>query len=144
MLAHPLAILSWKYLHIAKYVPVMSYFYNRMPQLVNMCFDLWMSGQETTTNSISWGVIHLMLAQSAQARLQAELDSVIGSDRMIVMEDRPNLPYTCAAVNEIQRMANIFFFVLKTATKDGEIRGHKIKKGTAVVPMIYLVLDDET
>jgi cytochrome P450 len=40
-------------------------------------------------------------------------------------------------------MANIFFFVLRTATKDGEIRGYKIKKGTAVVPMIYLVLDDE-
>ena len=70
-----------------------------MPQLINMCFDLWLAGQETTTNTISLGVIHLMLAQSAQTRLQAELDSVIGSNRMIVMEDRPSLPYTCAVVN---------------------------------------------
>jgi hypothetical protein len=30
MLVHPLAILSWKVLPIAKYIPVMSYYYNRL------------------------------------------------------------------------------------------------------------------
>jgi cytochrome P450 len=70
-----------------------------MPQLLNMCFDLWVAGQETTSNTLAWGVTYLMLEQNVQEKLQKELDNVIGNDRLITVDDRPKLPYTAAVVN---------------------------------------------
>lgn len=70
-----------------------------MPQLLNMCFDLWMAGQETTSNTLAWGAVYLMLNEDIQEKLHKELDEVIGSDRIITMEDKPKLPYTSAVVN---------------------------------------------
>ena len=40
-----------------------------------------------------------MQESEVQAKLHQELDSVIGSDRIITMDDRPRLNYTNAVVN---------------------------------------------
>ena len=64
-----------------------------------MCYDFWLAGQETTTNTLAWGVLYLMIEPEVQARLQKEFDMVIGSDRLITVEDKHNLHYTSAVVN---------------------------------------------
>uniref|UniRef100_A0A914CT29 Cytochrome P450 n=1 Tax=Acrobeloides nanus TaxID=290746 RepID=A0A914CT29_9BILA len=70
-----------------------------IPQLLGMCYDFWLAGQETTTNTLAWGVLYLMIEPEVQARLQKEFDMVIGSDRLITVEDKHNLHYASAVVN---------------------------------------------
>ncbi|KAE9549569.1 hypothetical protein FO519_007211, partial [Halicephalobus sp. NKZ332] len=53
-------------------------------QLYGVCFDLWLAGQETTANTIIWGIIYLIENFHTQKRLQEELDTVVGSERLIV------------------------------------------------------------
>uniref|UniRef100_A0A914EAK5 Cytochrome P450 n=1 Tax=Acrobeloides nanus TaxID=290746 RepID=A0A914EAK5_9BILA len=64
-----------------------------------MVFDLWIAGQETTSNTLAWGVLYLMQEPEVQSQMQKELDTVIGSDRLITMDDRPKLNYIAAVVN---------------------------------------------
>ncbi len=42
-----------------------------------------------------------------QKKAQAEVDAVIGSDRLPVSADRPNLPYIDAVVKEVLRWNSV-------------------------------------
>uniref|UniRef100_A0A914DPZ1 CYtochrome P450 family n=1 Tax=Acrobeloides nanus TaxID=290746 RepID=A0A914DPZ1_9BILA len=99
--------------------------YFNQTQLINMCFDLWLAGQETTSLTI-------------------ELDEMIGSDRMVEENDKNLLKYTCAVVNEAQRVANIISHnLLHKTSKDVVIDGHFIPKGTSIVPQMSVVMYDD-
>ncbi|KAH7712812.1 CBN-CYP-33C9 protein [Aphelenchoides avenae] len=113
-------------------------------QLKNMCFDLWIAGQETTSTTLAWGVVYLINSFDAHSRLQEELNRVIGGDRMVTLDDRAQLPYTCAVVNEIQRRCNLVpFNLLHETSRDVVIDGYRIAKGTCVIPQMSAVLFDE-
>uniref|UniRef100_A0A914EF35 Cytochrome P450 n=1 Tax=Acrobeloides nanus TaxID=290746 RepID=A0A914EF35_9BILA len=76
--------------------------------------------------------------------MQEELDLVIGSNRIISMDDKHNLHYTSAVINEIQRIANLIpINVLHTTSRNVNINGHHIRKGTMIIPQICAILYDE-
>uniref|UniRef100_A0A1I7XLK2 Unspecific monooxygenase n=1 Tax=Heterorhabditis bacteriophora TaxID=37862 RepID=A0A1I7XLK2_HETBA len=113
-------------------------------QLKNMCLDLWFAGMETTSNTLSWGIIYILNYPDVQVHLHEELDRVIGSGRPVMMADRNLLPYTCAVVNEIQRLANLLpLNLLHQTTRDVNIGGYRISKGMGIVAQISSVLYDE-
>uniref|UniRef100_A0A914WU73 Cytochrome P450 n=1 Tax=Plectus sambesii TaxID=2011161 RepID=A0A914WU73_9BILA len=111
-----------------------------MLQLKNVCFDLWIAGMETTITTLRWGALHMIHNPDIQAKIQAEIDEHITDDREIQMSDKNALPYTMAAVNEMQRTANILAQNLfHKTTRDTTIRGYKIEKGTVCLPQISAV-----
>uniref|UniRef100_A0A915ED05 CYtochrome P450 family n=1 Tax=Ditylenchus dipsaci TaxID=166011 RepID=A0A915ED05_9BILA len=115
-----------------------------MPTLYSHLLDFWIAGQETTTNTLNWGVIHLLYNPDVQTKLHAELDSVIQTNRFIHLADRPRLPYATAVVNEIQRIANVLPQNLaRCNTKDVVVNGHFLPKGTSIMPLMSCVLYDE-
>jgi cytochrome P450 len=52
---------------------------------------------------LSWLLIYLIENPQVQKRIHEEMDSVIGSDRLITTSDRTQLPYTSAVVYEALR-----------------------------------------
>lgn len=48
----------------------------------------------------------MTLHPKEQRRSQAEIDEVIGSDRLPTLRDREHLPYTKALLTEVQRLYN--------------------------------------
>lgn len=65
------------------------------------------AGTGTTTTTLVWGLIYMMLYPTIQKRVQEELDAVFGNDRNASWSERHLTPYTMATLYEIQRMANI-------------------------------------
>lgn len=113
-------------------------------QLRKVCFDLWLAGMETTSNTLYWGILYILLDSGVQKAIHDELDIKIGSDRLITMADRSKLHYMNAAITEIQRLANLLpMNVLHETTCDVEIEGYSIPKGTLVLPQISTVMYDE-
>ncbi|KAI1712178.1 cytochrome p450 domain-containing protein [Ditylenchus destructor] len=112
--------------------------------LRGLCFDLFTAGQETTSLTLSFLVLYMVINQDAQKKLQAELDAVIGSPRPILVADKSNLPYTNAVVNETQRLCNLLpLNITHKTTRDIHMKGYKIPNGTKIVPQISCVLFDE-
>uniref|UniRef100_A0A0K0D0S0 Unspecific monooxygenase n=1 Tax=Angiostrongylus cantonensis TaxID=6313 RepID=A0A0K0D0S0_ANGCA len=113
-------------------------------QLQNMCLDLWIAGMETTSNTLSWGVVYLLNNLHVQEKLHEEMDREIGSGRLVTMSDRNNLPYTSAVINEIQRMANLLPMNLPHQTLcTVQVGKWSIPAHTGVIAQISNVLYDD-
>jgi hypothetical protein len=90
---------------------------------------------------MTWGLAYIIANSDVQRRMHEELDRVIGSDRMITVSDKPQLPYTNAVVMEIQRCANIVSTNLpRKASRDVELNnGVVVKQGTIILPQISVI-----
>ncbi|OCT68831.1 cytochrome P450 2C20 [Xenopus laevis] len=111
--------------------------------LVNTIFDFFVGGTETTTNTIQFSLLVIITHPCVQARVQKEIDKVVGPDRLPGIADRVHMPYTNAVIHEIQRFLDLVPLSLPhMATQDTVFRGFKIPKGTTVIPLIGSALWD--
>ncbi|KAL7397020.1 hypothetical protein ABVT39_015379 [Epinephelus coioides] len=107
--------------------------------------DLFGAGTETTTTTLHWGLLYMIYYPHIQERVQAEIDTIVGSSKQPSMTDRENMPYTDAVIHEIQRMANILpLNVIRMTSKDTTLDKYTLPKGTPVLPTLISVLRDET
>uniref|UniRef100_A0A8C5PTE1 Cytochrome P450 n=1 Tax=Leptobrachium leishanense TaxID=445787 RepID=A0A8C5PTE1_9ANUR len=113
--------------------------------LVCVISDLFIGGTETTSNTLRWALLMMLLHPLIQRRVHKEIDQVIGSDRIPSVEDQLKMPYTNAVVHETQRYGNILPMSLFHMTNnDLKIQGYDIPKGTTIIPNLMSVLKDET
>ncbi|KAJ6662585.1 hypothetical protein lerEdw1_011722 [Lerista edwardsae] len=112
--------------------------------LISSTLDLFFAGTETTSTTLRWALLYMVVYPEIQARVQSEIDSAIGQSRQPRMEDRDSMPYTNAVVHEVQRISNIVpFGVPRKATNDTELAGFRVPKGTAVFINLTSVLFDK-
>ncbi|KAM6415298.1 cytochrome P450 2J2 [Rhynochetos jubatus] len=106
--------------------------------------DLLFAGTETTSTTIRWALLYMATYPEIQARVQAEIDTVIGQARQPALEDRNNMPYTNAVIHEVQRKSNIIpFNVPRLTVKDTVLDGFHVPKGTIVLTNLASVLFDK-
>ena len=100
-------------------------------------------GMETTSSQLEWITHYMVKYPSVQAKLIAEIDSKLPSDRLPSLSDRPELPYAEAVVQEALRISTIApFGLFHSALEDTEIAGYTIPKDTLVIGNLYAVNND--
>lgn len=58
-------------------------------QLLAICLDMFMAGSETTSKSLGFCFLYLILYPDVQKKAQEEIDRVVGRDRLPSLQDRP-------------------------------------------------------
>ncbi|XP_019329688.1 PREDICTED: cytochrome P450 2J6 isoform X2 [Aptenodytes forsteri] len=116
----------------------------REENLVACALDLLFAGTETTSTTIRWALLYMAVYPEIQARVQAEIDAVIGQARQPALEDRNNMPYTNAVIHEVQRKGNIIpLNVPRLTVKDTVLDGFHIPKGTVLLTNLTSVMFDK-
>ncbi|KFO89947.1 Cytochrome P450 2D17, partial [Buceros rhinoceros silvestris] len=106
--------------------------------------DLFAAGSETTSTTLRWAVLYMLLHPEIQSKVQAEIDKVIGRERSPTMKDQASLPYTNAVIHEVQRYGDITPVGIPHMTyRDTELQGFFIPKGTTIITNLSSVLKDE-
>ncbi|KAI0273088.1 cytochrome P450 [Russula aff. rugulosa BPL654] len=105
--------------------------------------SMYIAGLDTTVSSMSSLFLALVLFPHVQRRAQAELDVVVGRDRLPTFDDRPRLPYIEALCKELMRWNMVTPIGLPhSSTTDDIYKGFFIPKGSIVVANAWAILHD--
>ncbi|XP_041517092.1 cytochrome P450 2C11 [Microtus oregoni] len=112
--------------------------------LVATVTDMFGAGTETTSTTLRYGLLLLMKHTDVTAKVQEEIEHVVGRNRSPCMGDRSHMPYTDAVVHEIQRYIDLIPTNLPhSVTCDVKFRNYLIPKGTTVITSLTSVLYDD-
>ncbi|KAL8221817.1 UNVERIFIED_CONTAM: hypothetical protein K2H54_074531, partial [Gekko kuhli] len=113
--------------------------------LIKIIPEWFGAGTETTSSTILWGLLKMVLHPEVQEKVHEEIEKVLGKDKAPMMEHQAKLPYTNAVIHEIQRYADIVPVTLPYITcQDTEVGKFVIPKETIVFNHLSSVLNDET
>ncbi|XP_012873428.1 PREDICTED: cytochrome P450 1B1 [Dipodomys ordii] len=95
--------------------------------------DIFGASQDTLSTALLWLLILLTRYPDVQARVQEEVDLVVGRDRLPGMGDQPNLPYVMAFIYETMRFSSFVPITIPHATTaNTSILGYYIPKNTVI------------
>ncbi|KAG2060511.1 cytochrome P450 [Suillus hirtellus] len=98
---------------------------------------------ETTTSVLMAFALAMVSYPDVQKRAQAEIDSVVGQDRLPAFEDRVSLPYVESVLRETLRWHPVGPTVPRATSSDDIYDGYFIPKGTAVLCNLWGISRDE-
>lgn len=103
--------------------------------------SMYSAGLDTSVSSMHSLFLALALFPQVQRRAQAELDVVIGRDRLPTFDDRPHLPYIEAVCKELPRWKMALPTVsFHSSSRDDVYKGFLIPKGSTIVVNTWAIL----
>ena len=113
---------------------------NTLPSTV---VSLFVAGTETTATTLRWAVLYMAAFPEIQYRIHQELDSVTGRNHLPRLTDKVELPFTCATLLEVQRIATIGpLGVPHLSAEDSALGSYIIPKGAIIVANLWAIHHD--
>uniref|UniRef100_A0A0B7BT25 Cytochrome P450 n=1 Tax=Arion vulgaris TaxID=1028688 RepID=A0A0B7BT25_9EUPU len=113
--------------------------------LKKIMLELFEAGSETTSTTIYWCVLYMIVHPDVQEKVYQEIKDKVGTDRAPTMQDKNQLTYLSAVINETQRLASIApLSVTHICSKEFTLRGYTLPKGTSIITNLDSVLHDKT
>ncbi|KAJ3569367.1 hypothetical protein NP233_g5093 [Leucocoprinus birnbaumii] len=109
-------------------------------QLASVVFK---AGTDTRVATALTFVLAMLLYPEVQQKAQAEIDAVIGLDRLPEFSDRDQLPYISAILKEVLRWNPVLSIgIPHLSTGDDVYNGYYIPSGSIVIANTYAMLHD--
>jgi cytochrome P450 len=112
-------------------------------EIRDQAMTLFIAGHETTANALAWTWHLLTQHEEVRARMKAEIDAVLGPDRLPGLDDVAKLPYTHAVLSEAMRIYPPVWVVGRRALEDVAIGEYEVPRRTIVIASQYLIHHDE-
>lgn len=101
-------------------------------QIRDEAMTVVLAGHETTAAAVAWAMYLLAKHPDVRARVEAELDAVLGG-RTPRFADLRALPYTLQVVKETMRLYPPAYVLGRRAVRDVTIGGHTVRKNQVVL-----------
>ncbi|KAJ8020812.1 Cytochrome P450 2U1 [Holothuria leucospilota] len=88
--------------------------------------DIFAAGTETTSTTLTWSVLYMMVHPEVQRKVQKELDQVVGREKLPSWANKSDLPYTEATLLEIQRLSSLVPVVPHATLKPTTLGGYNL------------------
>ncbi|EED82936.1 predicted protein [Postia placenta Mad-698-R] len=118
---------------------------------VNAAVTVMGGGLDTNISTILSFVLAMLRFPEVQKKAQAEIDAVIGPNRLPLISDRHSLPYVRSVVTEVYRWipavplgeltSNFAAGIPHALRQDDHYDGLFLSKGSVVVPNVWFALD---
>ncbi|KAJ3502050.1 hypothetical protein NMY22_g18719 [Coprinellus aureogranulatus] len=110
----------------------------------HVCATAYIAGADTSVASATAFILAMATHPNVQKKAQAEIDTVIGPNRLPLIKDRLSLPYLQAILKEVGRWYTVGPLAFPHATNaDDEYEGYFIPKGTCVIANSWAIMHDE-
>jgi cytochrome P450 len=110
-------------------------------QLRDEVMTIYLAGQETTANALTWLLLLLSRFPMVQREARAEVVRVLG-DRPPGVEDLPRLELVGRIINETLRLYPPAYIVSRQAIADDDIGGYPVPAGSIVFTVPYVTHRD--
>ncbi|KAG0497903.1 hypothetical protein HPP92_002594 [Vanilla planifolia] len=101
---------------------------------------MFAAGSDSTSITSEWALAELIRKPEILARAQAELDSAVGRNRLVMESDLSNLPMLQDIVKETLRLhPPAPISVPRVAVEDCEVDGYLIPKGSTILLNIWAI-----
>ncbi|KAK7336613.1 hypothetical protein VNO77_17159 [Canavalia gladiata] len=104
--------------------------------------DIFLAGTHTSSAALQWAMAEIMNNQRVLKKLKAEIDEVVGTNRLVSESDLPNLHYLQAVVKEVLRLHPTAPFALRQSAEDCKINGYDLKGQTRTLINVYAIMRD--
>ncbi|KAG2666222.1 hypothetical protein I3760_15G046500 [Carya illinoinensis] len=95
-------------------------------------------GTDTTSSTMEWAMSLLLNNTHVQKKVQTEIDTVVGHDRLIDESDLPKLPYLHCIINETLRMYPPGpLLIPHESSEDCQLGGFHVQRGTTILVNIF-------
>lgn len=101
-----------------------------------------MAGTDTSSISVQWVLAELINHPKVFKKLRDEINSVVGTNRLVTYTDIPNLPYLQAVMRETLRLHPPSPVILRASIEDCQINGFDVKADTRMLVNCYTVHRD--
>ncbi|KAF5289656.1 hypothetical protein FQR65_LT11773 [Abscondita terminalis] len=113
-------------------------------QLLAVCLDLFIAGSETTSKTLGFAFLYLLLYPEVQQKAQEEIDRVVGRHRLPNLNDKAEMPYVeCVVLESLRMFGGRAFIIPHRAVKDSYLHGYLIPKDTIIMGSLQGTLLDE-
>ncbi|KAM5145598.1 cytochrome P450 2C16-like [Mantella aurantiaca] len=114
-----------------------------MRNLLANASQIFFAGVDSVSSTINYSLLLLMKHPDVLAKVQKEIEHVIGRNRSPVLQDRNDMPYTEAVLHELQRFIDIVpMGIIRRTTTEVTLNGYTLPKVTNVIAMMTSVLKD--
>ncbi|CAA7263055.1 unnamed protein product [Cyclocybe aegerita] len=109
----------------------------------NVAYTVYGAASDTTISATGTFFYAMAISPDVQKKAQAEIDRVVGTNRLPDFTDRPSLPYIEAIYREVMRFCPpLPIGLMHTLAEDDVCGGYFIPKGTQVFPNIWAITHD--
>jgi cytochrome P450 len=96
------------------------------------------AGSDTTASTLYGFILATIVWPEVQAKVQEEIDRVVGPDRLPTMDDFDDLPYVRCCIKESLRwMPTVILGVPHAALREDSYMGYCIPAGSSVINNVW-------
>ncbi|CAN1133598.1 3,9-dihydroxypterocarpan 6A-monooxygenase [Linum perenne] len=105
--------------------------------------EIFFAGVDTTAATIQFAIAELINNPRILTKLRQEIDSIVGTNRILQESDVPKLPYLQAIVKETLRMHPPGPLLRRQCNTDTQINDYTIKAGTRIIVNAYAIMREK-